>query len=79
MWNRRSCQNSEEVLCEDLSVAPDREKRFHYKSEHYYEAIKQMHLLQEEYLLIVNNDVHSFIDLFHLINELQKYLKEVEA
>lgn len=54
-------------------------KRFHYKSAYYYESIKQMHLLQEEYLLVVNNDVNSFTDLLHLTNKLQQDLKEVEA
>lgn len=54
-------------------------KRFHYKSAHYYEAIKQMHLLQEEYLLIVNHDVHSLPDLINLSNKLQNDLKDVET
>ena len=54
-------------------------KRFNYKSAHYYEAIKQMHLLQEEYLLVVNNDVNSFTDLLHLTNKLQQDLKDVET
>ena len=54
-------------------------KRFHYKSAYYYESIKQMHLLQEEYLLVVNNDVNSFTDLLHLTNKLQQDLKEVET
>lgn len=53
-------------------------KRFYYKSAHYYEAIKQMHLLQEEYLLIVNHDVHSLTDLMDLTNNLQKDLQDVE-
>lgn len=53
-------------------------KRFHYKSAHYYEAIKQMHLLQEEYLMIVNHDVHSLPDLIDLLNKLQKDLNDVE-
>lgn len=54
-------------------------KRFHYKSAQYYEAIKQMHLLQEEYLLIVNHDVHSLPDLINLSNKLQNDLKDVET
>nr|WP_294484915.1 relaxase/mobilization nuclease domain-containing protein [uncultured Anaerosporobacter sp.] len=54
-------------------------KRFHYKSAHYYEAIKQMHLLQEEYLLIVNHDVHSLPDLIALSNKLQNDLQDVET
>lgn len=54
-------------------------KRFHYKSAHYYEAIKQMHLLQEEYLMIVNHDVHSLPDLIDLSNKLQKDLQDVET
>lgn len=54
-------------------------KRFHYKSAHYYEAIKQMHLLQEEYLLIVNHDVHSLPDLIDLSNKLKNDLQDVET
>lgn len=54
-------------------------KRFHYKSAYYYESIKQMHLLQEEYLLVVNNAVNSFTDLLHLTNKLQQDLKNVET
>lgn len=54
-------------------------KRFHYKSAHYYEAIKQMHLLQEEYLMIVNHDVHSLPDLIDLSNKLQNDLQDVET
>ena len=54
-------------------------KRFHYKSAHYYEAIKQMHLLQEEYLMIVNHDVHSLSDLIYLVNKLQNDLQDVET
>jgi hypothetical protein len=53
-------------------------KRFHYKSAHYYEAIIQMHLLQEEYLLIVNYDVHSLTDLMDLTNKIQNDLQDVE-
>ena len=54
-------------------------KRFHYKSAHYYEAIKQMHLLQEEYLMIVNHDVHSLPDLIDLLNKIQNDLQDVET
>jgi hypothetical protein len=53
-------------------------KRFHYKSAHYYEAIKQMHLLQEEYLMIVNHNVHSLTDLLDLTNKFQNDLQDVE-
>lgn len=54
-------------------------KRFHCKSAHYYEAIKQMHLIQEEYLLIVNHDVHSLPDLIDLANKFQNDLQDVET
>lgn len=54
-------------------------KRFHYKSAQYYESIKQMHLIQEEYLLIVNHDVHSLPDLINLSNKLQNDLQDVET
>lgn len=54
-------------------------KRFHYKSAQYYESIKQMHLIQEEYLLIINHDVHSLPDLINLSNKLQNDLQDVET
>lgn len=41
-------------------------KRFTYKSAYLYEQIRKMHELQEEYLVVVNYDVKSFVDLVHL-------------
>lgn len=51
-------------------------KSFHYKSAHYYEAIKQMHLFQEEYLLIVNYNMHSLTDLLDLTEYRAKMQEE---
>ena len=38
-----------------------------------------MHLLQEEYLMIVNNEEHSLPDLINLLNKLQNDLQDVET
>ena len=47
-------------------------KRFTYKSAYLYEQIRKMHELQEEYLVVVNYDVKSFVDLVHLKFRLQQ-------
>lgn len=41
-------------------------KRFTYRPAHLYEQIRKMHELQEEYLLMVDYNVHSYIDLIKL-------------
>jgi flagellar motility protein MotE (MotC chaperone) len=52
-------------------------KRFTYKSATYYQAIRQMHQLQEEYLMIVNHNIHSFMDLINLKGELNEQLNHI--
>ena len=52
-------------------------KRFTYKSAYLYEQIRKMHELQEEYLVVVNYDVKSFVDLVHLKIRLQRVDEEL--
>ncbi len=52
-------------------------KRFKYKSAYLYEQIRKMHELQEEYLVVVNYDVKSFVDLVHLKIRLQRVDEEL--
>ncbi len=52
-------------------------KRFTYKSTYLYEQIRKMHELQEEYLVVVNYDVKSFVDLVHLKIRLQRVDEEL--
>ena len=52
-------------------------KRFTYKSAYLYEQIRKMHELQEEYLVVVNYDVKSFVDLLHLKIRLQRVDEEL--
>ena len=52
-------------------------KRFTYKSAYLYEQIRKMHELQEEYLVVVNYDVKSFVDLVHLKFRLQRVDEEL--
>ena len=46
-------------------------KRFTYRSAHLYEQIRKMHELQEEYLLMVDYNVHSYMDLFKVRDRLK--------
>ena len=41
-------------------------KRFTYRPAHLYEQIRKMHELQKEYLLMVDYNVHSYMDLIKL-------------
>lgn len=46
-------------------------KRFTYRPAHLYEQIRKMHELQEEYLLMVDYNVNSYMDLFKLRDRLK--------
>lgn len=46
-------------------------KRFTYRPTHLYEQIRKMHELQEEYLLMVDYNVHYYMDLFKLRDRLK--------
>lgn len=48
-------------------------KKFTYRPAHLYEQIRKMHELQEEYLLMVDYNVHSYMDLFK-VRDWLKYI-----
>jgi len=54
-------------------------KRFTHKSATYYQSIRQMHQLQEEYLMIVNHNINSFVDLINIRGELHEQLKQISG
>lgn len=44
----------------------------------YTEDLKRFHQLQDEYLLIVNNDIKSVVDLVDFINEQEEKIQQIE-
>ena len=48
------------------------QKRFVVGGAKYTEDLKRFHQLQDEYLLSVNNDIKSVVDLVDFINEHEK-------
>ena len=52
-------------------------KRFTYRTAQLYEQIRKMHELQEEYLLAVDYNVHSYMDLIKLRNRLEDVNEEL--
>ena len=52
-------------------------KRFTYRTAQLYEQIRKMHELQEEYLLTVDYNVHSYMDLIKLRNRLEDVNEEL--
>ena len=54
------------------------QKRFAVGGAKYTEDLKRFHQLQDEYLLIVNNDIKSVVDLVDFINEQEEKIKQIE-
>ena len=54
------------------------QKRFVVGGAKYTEDLKRFHQLQDEYLLIVNNDIKSVVDLVDLINEHEEKIQQIE-
>ena len=54
------------------------QKRFAVGGGKYTEALKRFHQLQDEYLLIVNNDIKSVVDLVDFINEQEEKIQQIE-
>ena len=44
----------------------------------YTEDLKRFHQLQDEYLLIVNNDIKSVVDLVDFIGEQEEKIQQIE-
>ena len=54
------------------------QKRFAVGGAKYTEDLKLFHQLQDEYLLIVNNDIKSVVDLVDYINEQEEKIQQIE-
>ena len=54
------------------------QKRFVVGGAKYTEDLKRFHQLQDEYLLIVNNDIKSVVDLVDFIGEQEEKIRQIE-
>ena len=54
------------------------QKRFIVGGAKYTEDLKRFHRLQDEYLLLVNNDIKSVVDLVDFINEHEEKIQQIE-
>ena len=54
------------------------QKRFAVGGAKYTEDLKRFHQLQDEYLLIVNNDIKSVVDLVDFMNEQEEKIQQIE-
>ena len=54
------------------------QKRFAVGGAKYAEDLKRFHQLQDEYLLIVNNDIKSVVDLVYFIGEQEEKIQQIE-
>ena len=55
------------------------QKRFVVGGAKYTEDLKRFHQLQDEYLLIVNNDIKSVVDLVDFIGEQEEKIQQIEG
>ena len=54
------------------------QKRFEVGGAKYTEDLKRFHQLQDEYLLIVNNDIKSVVELVDFIGEQKEKIQQIE-
>ena len=54
------------------------QKRFVVGGAKYAEDLKRFHQLQDEYLLLVNNDIKSIVDLVDFIGEQEEKIQQIE-
>ena len=54
------------------------QKRFVVGGAKYTEDLKRFHRLQDEYLLLVNNDIKSVVDLVDFISEQEEKIQQIE-
>ena len=54
------------------------QKRFVVGGAKYTEDLKRFHQLQDEYLLLVNNDIKSVVELVDFINEKEDKIQQIE-
>ena len=54
------------------------QKRFAVGGAKYAEDLKRFHQLQDEYLLLVNNDIKSVVELVDFIGEQEEKIQQIE-
>ena len=54
------------------------QKRFAVSGAKYTEDLKRFHQLQDEYLLLVNNDIKSIVELVDFISEQEERIQQIE-
>lgn len=54
------------------------QKRFVVGGAKYAEDLKRFHQLQDEYLLLINNDIKSVVELVDFINEQKEKIQQIE-
>ena len=54
------------------------QKRFVVSGAKYAEDLKRFHQLQDEYLLLVNNDIKSIVELVDFISEQEERIQQIE-
>ena len=54
------------------------QKRFVVGGAKYTEDLKRFHRLQDEYLLLVNNDIKNVVDLVNFISEQEEKIQQIE-
>ena len=54
------------------------QKRFEVGGAKYTEDLKRFHRLQDEYLLLVNNDIKSVVELVDFISEQEEKIQQIE-
>ena len=54
------------------------QKRFAVSGAKYTEDLKRFHQLQDEYLLLVNNDIKSVVELVNFISEKEDKIQQIE-
>ncbi|TPO91034.1 hypothetical protein, partial [Salmonella enterica] len=54
------------------------QKRFEVGGAKYTEDLKRFHQLQDEYLLLVNNDIKSVVELVDFISEQKEKIQQIE-
>lgn len=54
------------------------QKRFAVSGAKYTEDLKRFHQLQDEYLLLVNNDIKSVVELVNFISEKEEKIQQIE-
>ena len=69
----------EEVLCKAIQIKGCRtESVFVVGGAKYAEDLKRFHQLQDEYLLLVNNDIKSIVELVDFISEKEDRIQQIE-